>query len=285
MENTASKVEALKPVILKAGVPLAVSLAGFVYAWIITRRNLSKASSTLTQSDEVNVNNPSEINYTQRGIVHHEESFHSLASMEDDDDDDELGMNMMTLRASLEQEICGLRSKIEGLQMRELALRLQFDRYCDMKEQESLLVEIRNLLSLETARVEFLDKEVSSMETENKLESLLVQHVRIIGQLEDWKSENRLLQRKLRRLQIKSRAQSNLIKEQTLKIKAQQDEILENHEALQTRIDNISQLEDEIREMHRVLEELLEEKNELVKKLEATEKSYASKVSNIIIIR
>lgn len=273
MENTASKAEALKPVILKAGVPLAVSLAGFIYACVMARKSLSKSqSSSLTQTD----------------VNSSEESFHGVASMEDAQ-----GMTLNTSvsspggssviheNPSLEQEICGLRSRIEGLQMRELALRLQFDRYCDMKEQESLIMEIRNMLSLETARVEFLDKEISSLEAQNrKMESFLVQYLRIIGQLEDWKSESRLLQRKLKKLQIKSKAQSRLIEVQNLKIKAQEAEILKNHDDLQTRVDVINQLEDEIRELHRVLEQLQDEKNQLLKKLDEAEKSYASKVSN-----
>ncbi|KAF7804366.1 protein CHUP1, chloroplastic-like [Senna tora] len=167
MENTAFKAQVVKPVILKAGIPLALSLAGIIYAWIKTKKSLCKASS-LTENEFDN-DSP------------------QASSMEDDE------QQGMALNTSLEQEIIGLRSRIEGLQMKELALRLQFDRYCDMKEKESLLMEIRNLLSLETARVEFLDKEVSSMEAQNKkLESFLAQYLRIIGQLEDWKSENRI---------------------------------------------------------------------------------------------
>ena len=46
MENTTSKPEVLiKPIILKAGVPLAVSFAGCIYAWFVAKKSLSKTSS------------------------------------------------------------------------------------------------------------------------------------------------------------------------------------------------------------------------------------------------
>ncbi|KAJ1378323.1 hypothetical protein SESBI_47952 [Sesbania bispinosa] len=276
MESTASKPEVLKPVILKAGIPLAVSVAGFIYAWIIAKKKLSKAFPLSENSTEINSHKEPK----------HEESCHSLVSMEDE------GHSTTTVDANvladnsvihdspcLEQEIIGLRNRIEGMKMRELALRLQFDQYCDLKEQESLLGEIKNILSLETARVDFLDREISSMETENKrLENFVVQYVRVMEQIEYWKSENRMLRRKLQKLKRKSKAQTRLAEEQALKIKAEEAEILRNCDALETKINAIGKLEDKLRELQRVLDQLQDEKNELVKKLDTAEKSYASKI-------
>ncbi|XP_028789634.1 protein CHUP1, chloroplastic-like [Neltuma alba] len=165
-----------------------------------------------------------------------------------------------------EQEINGLRSRVEDLQLRELVLRLQFDHFCDLKEKESLLMEIRNLLSLESARVDFYDKEISSMEAENKrLETFVVQYLDIIEQLEQWKSENRLLRRKVKKLVRKSEAQSRL-------------EIIRIRDALRTKINVINKSEDEINEMQRILYELQDEKNELLTKLETPKESSASKI-------
>lgn len=87
-----------------------------------------------------------------------------------------------------------------------------------------------------------------------------------------------MLQRKFQKLLRKSKAQSRLAKEQALRIKAEEAEILRSHDALQTSVDAIDKLEDEIRELQRVLDQLQDEKNELVKKLDITEKSYASKI-------
>ncbi|KAI4300389.1 hypothetical protein L6164_033774 [Bauhinia variegata] len=279
MESTSSKAEVLRPVILKAGVPLAVSVVGFIYAWIMARKTLSKASS----SSETPPNSP-EIN-SQEGLQC-EESFHILSSMADIEEPNPMDSSMVLAGSStthvnpcFEQELANLRSRIENLRMKELALSLQFDRYCDLKDQESLLLEMRNVLSLENARVEFLDREISTMEAENKrLEKFMVQYLRAIEQIEHWKSETGLLQRKLKKLVRKSKAKSRLIKEQTLKIEAEQAEILRTHDALQTRTIVITKLEDEIRELQRVLDQLQNEKNELLKKVDAAEKANASKI-------
>ncbi|KAK7277460.1 hypothetical protein RJT34_22473 [Clitoria ternatea] len=280
MESTVLKAENLKPVILKAGVPL-VSLAGLIYAWIIAKKNLSTKVSSLSNNEA----DSAEINSHQGS--EHEESFDNFSYMEDEEEPS-TPMNSSVLSGSLvihnnnnlclEQEVTGLKSQIEGLQMRELALRLQFELYCEMREQESLLQEIKNMLSLETARVEFLDREISSIETETKkLEKFVVRYMRVIQQLEYLKSENRVLQRKVHKLRRESKAKSHFIKEQALKIKGQEAEILRNHDALQTRVSVINKLEDEIRELHGVLDQLQDEKNELVKKLDTTE-AYASKL-------
>ena len=265
--------------ILKAGVPLAVTLAGFIYAWIMAKKSLSKASSLSTNEANSTENKPHQ---GTKG----EESCQSLASIEDEghttpmDDSFLSGSSIIHDSPCLEQEITGLRSQIEGMQMRELALHLKFDQYRDLKEQECVLGETKNTLSMETACVEFLDREISSMETENRrLENFVVQYLRVVEQVEDWKSGNRVLQRKLQKLLRKSKAQSRLAKEQALKIKAEEAEILRCHDALQTRINVIDKLEDEIREIQRALDQLQTEKNELLKKLDTAEKSYASKVS------
>ncbi|KAK4281583.1 hypothetical protein QN277_013056 [Acacia crassicarpa] len=271
MESSSCKAEVLKPVILKAGVPLAVSFAGFIYAWILSKKSLSKAfSSSETDSPQ--------------GITRGE-SYHSLASMEDEvptpkDTRVLPGTSVLHDNPCFEQEINGLRSRVEDLQLRELVLRLQFDHFCDLKEQESLLVETRNLLSLESARVDFYDREISSMEAVNKrLETFAVQYLDIIEQLEQWKSENRLLRRKVKKLARKSEAQSRLIHEQTLIIKAQETEIIRTRDALRTKINVINKSEDEINEMQRILYELQDKKNEFLMKLETAEESSASKIN------
>ncbi|MED6182128.1 hypothetical protein PIB30_025681 [Stylosanthes scabra] len=280
MENTTLKVENLKPVLLKAGVPLAVSLAGVIYAWIMAKKITEKPEIMEFEQD------------SNHGNMH-EECYHSFSSMEDDDDEEEEHDTTIGSRSSVPSEklvihenhcfeqdiISDLRRRIEGLQMRELALNLQFDRYCDMKEQESLLVEMKNMLCLESARVEFLDKGISSLEAENmRLENFVVGYLKILEEIEKWRSENRRLEKKVEKLKKRSKVQRRLIKEQGVRMRAEEAEILRSHEALQRSVCVMNKLEDEMREMQRVLDQLQFEKNELLKKLHSQEKAYASKI-------
>ena len=268
MENSTLKAENLKPIIFKAGVPIAVSFAGLIYAWIITKKSLSK----VTSFSESNSHTP-EVN--SNDVTQHEESFDNFSSMEDEEKEEyttSIDSSVLSERFDLEQEITCLRSKIEGMQMRELALTLQFDKYCEMKEKESMLREMKNMLSLETSRVELFDREISFIEAETiRLENFVIQYLKIIERLEYWKSENRLLQKKVQKLLKKSKAQSHLIKEQTLMIKEGEEEILRNFDELKKRASMIHNLEDEIRDMKRILDNFQDEKNELVKKLETSE--------------
>ena len=62
--------------------------------------------------------------------------------------------------------------------------------YFDLKEQESLLMELKNMVLLEIAHVEFLDREISSAEAENeRLRNLVVQYVGVLEYLEHWTSK------------------------------------------------------------------------------------------------
>lgn len=260
MENTTLKAENLKPIILKAGVPLAVSFAGLIYAWIMAKKSLSKVSSFT----ENKVDKPE--NNSLQGSKY-EESFENEnhTSIEDEEE------SATPLDSSV---LNSLRNQIEGMQIRELALTLQFEKYCEKKEQESLVMEMKNMLSLETAHVEFLDREISFIENEAmRLENFVVQYLKITEKIEYWKSENEMLQKKVKKLVRKSKAQSHLIKEQNLKIKEGEAEILRNHDALQIKDSVINKLEEDIRELERVLEQLHDENNELLRKLEIVESS------------
>ncbi|CAL5207329.1 unnamed protein product [Lathyrus oleraceus] len=274
MENTTLKAENIKPIILKAGVPLAVSLAGLIYAWIITKKRLSKVSSFSENNS-----------YTLENEISSHDDDDNFSSIEDEDEDEEeendSSIDSNDLSSSLvvhenhsclEQEITCLRSKIEGMKIRELALTFQFEKYCEMKEKEFMLKEIKHMLSMETSRVEFFDREISFIETETiKLEDFVVQCLKIVEKVEYWKSENRVLHKKVEKLLEKSKAQSVLIKEQTLMIKEGEEEIMRNYDELNKRASVIDKLEDEIREMKMVLDKLLEEKSEALKKLEMLE--------------
>ncbi|MED6185678.1 hypothetical protein PIB30_059401 [Stylosanthes scabra] len=256
MESSPSKEEVLKPVILKAGIPLAVTFGGLIYTWIIAKRFLPKPPSLSTNEASSNNGN----NNSQQGG----ETCLSLASIEEE---------------CFEEDINSLRSQIEGMQMKELALRLQFDQFCGLREQELVLGEIKNALSLEIARVGFLDREISSMEAEHKrLEDFVVKDLRVV---ENWRSENRLLRKRLKKVVRRSMAKSRVVKEQALVMKAEEAEILRCHEDLRMKVDVIYELEDEIKELQRKLDELQDEKNELVKKIDTLEEgshSHASKI-------
>ncbi|KAH7512067.1 hypothetical protein FEM48_Zijuj12G0051100 [Ziziphus jujuba var. spinosa] len=277
MESSTSKVEIMKPMILKAGIPLALSVAGFVCAKIIARRSVAKESLLETQMSNSKIDSE---------LGDEEESFHSfcstsLPSMEYEKPmiTDTNFMNSIErlenrYEPNLKEEIFGLRQRLEDLQMKECELEMKFIRFCDLKEQESLLMQLKNTLLLEMSHVELLDREISSMEAEKKrLETLVVEYLRVLEQLEFWKSKNGFLHRKVKKLLRKVRAQSSLIKEQDLQIGAKERQLFRTQDELETSRNIIKKLKDEVSELKMKFDQQQEEKNGLLEKLELAEKS------------
>ncbi|KAK2655012.1 hypothetical protein Ddye_008064 [Dipteronia dyeriana] len=276
MDGSTSNVQVMKPVLLKACIPLVISLAGFVCAKIMARRTiLIKDSKTSDSSEE----------------LRDEESYHSLNSTssicEEEDGQIVTGahfMNLITLseyqeKLDYEQEISDLRRRVEELQKKEWETKLQFARYHDLKEQESLLAELKNMLLLESAYVEFLDREISSMEAENKRHiNLVVEYVKILEQLQHWKSENGLLQRKVKKLLKRTKEHSRIIREKNSRLDTREAELLTNKDALEKKSNDIMKLEDEVGALQAVIDQLQEQKSELMNKLQLVEQYNSSKM-------
>ncbi|XP_062005329.1 protein CHUP1, chloroplastic [Rosa rugosa] len=272
MESSTSKVEMLKPVLLKAGIPLALSVAGFIYARILAQRS-THSKESLFESDQVSSLE------TNSQESRDEDNFHSFSctctlTMEE-------SLEINDYKPKLEEEISRLRSRLEDLQKRESELEMEFISYCDMKERESALMELRNTLLLEMARVEFMDREVSFMEAEShRLEELVEEYLKVLEQFEEWKSENELLQRQVKMLMTQASVQASIIREQDLKLEAREAEVGRVHDELETRKTVTKTLEDEIGELRMILDQLQDEKKGLLEKLELKENS-ASSISEI----
>ncbi|PRQ43722.1 hypothetical protein RchiOBHm_Chr3g0471481 [Rosa chinensis] len=260
MESSTSKVEMLKPVLLKAAIPLALSVAGFIYARILAQRS-THSKESLFESDQVSSLE------TNSQESRDEDNFNSFSctctlSMEE-------SLEINDYKPKLEEEISRLRSRLED------------HSYCDMKERESALMELRNTLLLEMARVEFMDREVSFMEAEShRLEELVGEYLKVLEQFEEWKSENQLLQRQVKMLMTQASVQASTIREQDLKLEAREAEVGRVHDELETRKTVAKTLEDEIGELRMILDQLQDEKKGLLEKLELKENS-ASSISEI----
>lgn len=278
MDGSASRAQAIiKPVLLKAGVPLAISVAGFICAKMMARKD-DKVSSLKTDSYEKFRDDESchSLNSTSSSFKEDEEiitSTHFMKSKGDLEFQDKL---------HYELEILNLRFQIEELQKRELETKMQFARYHDLKEQESLLMELRNMIFLEKSYVELLDREVSSVESENKrLENLVVLYLKVLDQLQQWKSESGLLKRKVKKLVGKTKELSDITREQNLKIESADAELLRNCDVLEEKSNAIQKLENELKELHSVIDQLQEQNSELLNKLQDWHQS-ASSVTKVI---
>lgn len=212
--------ESMKPVILKAGIPLALSVAGFIIASIATRKK-SCLSTNTTQQSQIN----EDIQESDSGEV--------------------------------EEEMFVLKRRIEAMQDREWQLEKQFLHYQDLKDQEMQLVEHLNKMVMEMNRIEFLGREVSLIEATNKrFEDLGVDYLNLFRFVEIFKSENGKLRKRVKKLFRKSREQSGILRKQKKQIQRKETEISRIKMELDLKGEYIRLMEDEIKEKSALLDEL-----------------------------
>ncbi|CAN6716195.1 unnamed protein product [Malus baccata var. baccata] len=269
MESSTSKADIIiKPVLKAAVIPLALSVAGFICAKIMANRSVNLKGSSTETDDQVSYLKANPPKFRDEDVFH---NFSSACMLSTE------CLEIQDNKHVLEEEISCLRLRLDELQKRESELEMQFIRYCNLKEQESVLMELSNMLLLEVARVEFLEREASSMEAESQgLEKLVGECLRALEQMEYWKSENGLLQRKVKKLLRKARRQYRVIREQDSKLEAREAEALGIHDAQETKAKVIKKLEYETGELRAVLERVQDEKKGLLARLALAEKSAAS---------
>lgn len=274
----------MKPVLLKAGIPLALSLAGFIFAKIATRKCCLRTGRS--QLSEIQVNSQ------ETNSSDNEESFHSLdleciPCVEDEHTYSEAyyhrnafeSSSIMEESCELQEEILGLRRRIEDIQDREWQLEKRFLYYQDLKDQEMVLMDFHNKLMLEINRVEFLEREISLLEEENqRFENIAVEYLKLLKLLEFFRSENEQHHKRVKKLLRKTKEHSRVLRKQSLQIQSKETEISRNKKELEVKADCIRLMENEIRELKLITELLQREKNELSDKLRVAEESATSKV-------
>lgn len=174
MESSILKAENLKPIILKAGVPVALSLAGVIYAWIMAKKKLSK---TLPLSEN-------EAN--SHGTNNEESSHKSLPSMTDEEPHTPLASDILFRRSiirdkpSFEQEMTSLRNRIEQLE------------YCK-SENTMLQRKVHKLLRKSKDQSRLIKDKSHALQSRvsviNKLENENKELQRILDQLQEEKNE------------------------------------------------------------------------------------------------
>ncbi|XP_010247722.1 PREDICTED: protein CHUP1, chloroplastic [Nelumbo nucifera] len=272
----------VRPIYLKAGIPLALSFAGFVYGILRKRRRLfPRVSSEETEESSSETDN-------SLGELRHGENLHNLnltplACREEEELDpdteviESIESSVIGDGPDFEDEFSRLRNWVVAIQDRERELEKEFLCYCRLRDQEVILLQLRNMLMLEIVHVKFLGLLAGSMEAESRrLEALLVEYLKAIEQLGSARLENRLLRRKVRKLSRICGRRYHALRRQAVALRAKEAELLENHEALEQRDHILQGLVNENMELKKTVDQLQEEKKGLMEKLESAETSASS---------
>ncbi|KAJ6413389.1 hypothetical protein OIU84_006230 [Salix udensis] len=256
MASTSSKTDVMEPLFVKAGIPLALSVAGFVFARIVLRRStIAKPFPLQTTVSSVSDTIDSSDDFIDEEGIHSPQS--TSSPIKDDDQEHMLSCSQdssstVASHIQFEEEILGLKNEIEELQNREHSLSMQFLGYRVMKEQDTVLMELNNMVLLETAHVKLLDREISAIEAQARgLENFVVVCRRVLEEVKRTQTINGL-----------------------------EAEIMRICDVLEMRTNVINKLDDEVRESEAAVNRLQEEKNDLLVKLIAAE-SQDSLISKI----
>ncbi|KAI3908259.1 hypothetical protein MKX01_027281 [Papaver californicum] len=247
----------MKPILLKAGIPIAFSFAGFILSMITTRKRIHSKSSSSETEDETGSDST---NSEQEEVVTNTHLLNSLVNLQLQD------------RPRLEEGILGLKHLVSSFQNRELELERRFVRYCGLKEQELKVSQLKNLLELELAHVEFYRLMVEFIEGENKrFGDMVAEYLKIGGRLDSANTKNCLLEMKVKKLLSASRKYAHVASKQALTLRAREAEGSRNREELEQKHNMIKDLENKTLELKQILDRLEDEKSTLIEKLELAE--------------
>ncbi|KAL2896779.1 Protein CHUP1 chloroplastic [Bienertia sinuspersici] len=240
MSNSEPRQKMVNPLLVKAGIPAAISIAAYICSRIISKRSNSSLSSIPSSM----INSRQNIHIVQR--------------------DENAGLQLLGHNGrNLEDKLLEQEIHIEGLQQRERDLKRRLLRYQAMKEKEFMLMELRNKMMLEKTRAEFLLKEISLVQDESKrMGGLILEYMKLVHKL-------KIVRRKIARQRLK------VIREQKLKIEARDEELLSNQEEIPKKDELIQELEDEISQMKEAIDHLQREKIETSNNLDNVEKPYS----------
>uniref|UniRef100_A0A6N2LXI0 Protein CHUP1, chloroplastic n=1 Tax=Salix viminalis TaxID=40686 RepID=A0A6N2LXI0_SALVM len=305
MASTSSKTDVMEPLFVKAGIPLALSVAGFVFARIVLRRStIAKPFPLQTTVSSVSDTIDSSDDFIDEAGIHSPQS--TSSPIKDDDQEHMISCSQdssstVASHIQFEEEILGLKNEIEEFQKREHSLSMQFLGYRVMKEQDTVLMELNNMVLLETARVKLLDREISAIEAQARgLENFVVVCRTVLEEVEFAKKEKRFLERKVKKLSRRAREKSRIVGEKNAKINGLEAEIMRICDVLEMKTNVINKLDEEVRESEATVNRLQEEKNDLlieaegagmedynrlVSELEKLQKDRAAETTELIYLR
>ncbi|KAK9101164.1 hypothetical protein Scep_024594 [Stephania cephalantha] len=304
----------MKPVLLRLGVALALSFAGFFYSHLRTRRIRPRSPGDCTsprqeivsggvaliheENDEdarnlsvdfsFSKNHPGE----EEGLLLPEfnnlvfEEFGNTApdtKMVPPAREVEPTMSFAkTADRDKEEEILKLRNMVQVLQERERNLESQLLEYYGLKEQESTVKELQNRLKASAMETKLLNLRIESLKVDKqKLEAKLADHSKVASELESAQAKIKLLTKKIKSDEEHAKKhlaslQQSVAKLQNLEQATATDDV--NDQKIQLNLQKMMELETKMEELTRENSRLVQEKSELTRRLESAQNLAASRL-------
>ncbi|KAL9228080.1 hypothetical protein vseg_003696 [Gypsophila vaccaria] len=263
MCSSEPRAEVMKPMIAKAGISAAFSIAAYMFAKSISKRSNSSIEPSSMKSQKSRLDDEP---------VGDSESAHSKDEVTTED----LQNGYID---TLEHKLVDLETQLEELQNLKFDMESRYMRYRALKEKELVLMEVKNEMLLEKTRAEFMLKEIGLAEEENnKIGGLILCFIELLCKFQGLRTENVLLQRKARKTCKRAAHRLMIIRHQKLVIESKDEELMSCRKEIERSDCVIRDFEDEIKQLKEVLDHLQREKIELTNKVDLVEKAYASNI-------
>ncbi|TYJ46636.1 hypothetical protein E1A91_A02G132600v1 [Gossypium mustelinum] len=301
----------IRPFFMKFGVVVALSFAGFLYHRLKTRKikpylpppPLLHVSDCLVEIDSsgndrhkeiLPTSEPEEMSMQRTSVdasvdlspsnKHGEDVF--LLPEFSDNVGTSLKLQTETARLELdtsttsrsaekddyEQEIKYLRNMVRMLSERERNLELQLLEYYGLKEQEAAVFELQNQLKINKMEAKRFNHKIESLQSENqRLEAQVVDHARVMAELETAKSKIKLFKKKLKQEAEQNREQILSLQKKVARFQEQELKASANNQDAESNLQRVKALEIEGDELRKFNMRLQMENSELSHKLQSTQ--------------
>lgn len=157
---------------------------------------------------------------------------------------------------------------VKNLKERERDLEIQLFEYYGLKEQESAVMELHNRLKINSMEARLFTLKIESLQADNKrLEAQVMDHARVVADLEVARSKLKMLKREL-----KSESEHN------------QQQILSLQQDIQPKLTKIKRLEEEVEELRKSNSRLQRENSDLGRRLDHAQNLANSVLENVEVI-
>ncbi|CAL9125993.1 unnamed protein product [Musa acuminata var. zebrina] len=290
----------VNPIIIKLGVPIGLTFAGFIVAQLSSRarpRVPSPAASTHRYSSGAlsQATGRSSVGLKELRLLKGKAALATivngtstttalrLAPTKTSSGDDECDHTVKDLEASrpknpaieedsaTEQEIASLRSLVCSLQENERSLELQLLEYYGMQEQAAAVRDLERQLQMSSTEARLSSLRIESLQSDNqRLEAQLADLPRVMNELESARATIRLLKKK-------SRSDAEQAAERTASLHQRISQLQrQNNEETEGKLKRLAELEDEAAQLKLVNSSLTEQNSDLTRKLESEQASASS---------
>ncbi|KAG2332639.1 hypothetical protein Bca52824_003819 [Brassica carinata] len=170
------------------------------------------------------------------------------------------------------QEIISLNSRLEELQRNNNEMELRLKRYCNLKDQEAMLMEQKSMLVLEKSQLDFFRREVSAMEEELKrAQDLGIVYIKLVGEIQELRSKNWFLEGDAKKPRIRVKQLHRVVNQKSRKSIIVKNKLLKCLHELGEKDNVVKELEGQVKDLKANLDLLQEEKEVYMKSSENSE--------------